>query len=54
MDFNEKTLSSETIYNGKVINLEKLTVQLPNGKEATREVVRHPGAAMVVPITEAG
>ena len=54
MDFNEKTLSSETIYNGKILRLEKLTVLLPNGKEAEREVVRHSGAALIIPITEEG
>lgn len=54
MDFNEKTLKSETRYKGKVVNLDILTVELPNGRESIREVVRHPGAAMVVPIAEDG
>ncbi len=54
MELEESTVSSETIYKGKIINVEKLIVQLPNGKLTTREVVRHPGAAMVVPITDDG
>ena len=46
MDFKEKTLSTENIYNGKVVHLDKETVKLPNGKEAVREVIRHHGSRM--------
>ncbi|TCP59574.1 ADP-ribose pyrophosphatase [Tumebacillus sp. BK434] len=48
----EKTLSSKTIYEGKIIDLTVQTVQLPNGKEAQREVVLHPGAVTVLAITD--
>lgn len=48
----EKQLNSETIYEGKVITLTVQTVELPNGKEAKREVVLHPGAVTVLAITE--
>ena len=54
MNYEEKTLSAEHIYNGKVIKLDLLTVELPNGKEATREVVLHPGASAVIPISSNG
>lgn len=54
MNFNEKTTSTENIYKGKIISLDRLTIQLPNGKPATRDIVRHPGASMVVPITDDG
>ncbi|PWK14520.1 NUDIX domain-containing protein [Tumebacillus permanentifrigoris] len=47
----EKQLNSETIYEGKVITLTVQTVELPNGKQAKREVVLHPGAVTVLAIT---
>ena len=50
----EEKISSEEIYHGKVVHLFRDTVRLPNGKSATREVLRHPGAAAVVPVTEEG
>jgi len=50
MDFFEKTLSIEKIYKGRIIDFENLTVELPDGMIAQREIVRHPGASMVVPI----
>ena len=48
----EEPVSSEEIYHGKVVHLFKDTVRLPNGKNATREVMRHIGAAAVVALTE--
>ncbi|GMA52454.1 ADP-ribose diphosphatase [Alicyclobacillus contaminans] len=44
----ERTVSTERIFSGKIVTLEKLTVMLPNGKTATREVIRHPGAVAVL------
>lgn len=52
--FEEKKLSSKSIFDGNIISLTVDTVSLPNGCEATREVVRHPGAVCVVPVTEDG
>ena len=49
--FFEKTLSSQTVYEGKIVHLYKDTVLLPNGKEGIREHIRHVGAACVVPLT---
>lgn len=51
-DFTEKTLSSETIYNGKIINVQLDEVELPNGKTSKRELVYHPGAVAVIALTE--
>lgn len=45
---------SEEIFNGKILHLFKDTIELPNGKEATREVIRHVGAVAVVPVTDDG
>lgn len=44
----EKKLSSQTLYNGKVLNLRLDEVELPNGNKAKREVVEYSGAVAVV------
>ncbi len=48
----EKCLVQEVIFEGKIIRVQKDTVLLPNGQEATREVVHHPGAVAVVALKE--
>ncbi len=50
----EKTLSKEDIFNGRVINLHVETIKLPDGKEATREIVTHPGGVSVLPVDDDG
>lgn len=40
----------ELIYDGKIVRLNIENVMLPNGVEATFEVVRHPGSVAIVPI----
>ncbi len=52
MNLIEKTLSSELIYDGKIINVRRDTVELPNGKNAFREVVSHPGGVCIVAIDD--
>lgn len=48
----EKTLSTEQIFNGKVVSLQVDEVELPNGKRAKREIIKHPGAVAIIAITE--
>ncbi|MBD1372978.1 NUDIX hydrolase [Hazenella sp. IB182357] len=50
--FEEKTITTESIYSGKVVHLQIDEVLLPNGKKSKREIVKHPGAVGVVAITE--
>ena len=50
----EIPFSSETIYDGKILHVERWQVTCPNGKAATREIVVHKGAAAVVPVFEDG
>lgn len=54
MIVHEKTLKSKKIYEGKMIDLRVDTVELPGAKHATREIVEHPGAVAIIPITEEG
>lgn len=51
---HETKLSSELIYDGKVVHLYRDAVRLPNGHESIREVVRHVGAVCVLPLFEDG
>lgn len=44
----------KNIYRGKVVTLNLETVKLPNGVTAELEVIRHPGAAAIVPIKDDG
>lgn len=48
----ETTIKSDKIYQGKIINLRVDTVELPDQKYSKREIVEHPGAVAVIPITE--
>ncbi|MCQ2450969.1 MAG: NUDIX hydrolase, partial [Clostridia bacterium] len=48
MNLEEKTVKSETLFNGNVIDLVLDTVTLPNGETATREVVKHRGGVCVI------
>lgn len=44
----------KNIYTGRVVTLNLDTVRLPNGRTVELEVVRHPGAAAVVPMKDTG
>lgn len=48
MDFTEKTLNVRKIYEGKILDLEEVEVQLPDGKSSKREIVRHNGAVAII------
>ncbi len=48
MDFKEKTVSQNFIYKGKILNLRKDDITLPDGNSAIREVVEHSGGSCVV------
>ncbi len=52
MHLEEKTVSSETVYTGRIFNVTKDTVTLENEKEAQRDVVHHSGGVTVIPLTE--
>ena len=45
--------NSESIYRGKVIDLNLERVKLPNGFIAELEIIHHPGAAAIVPFIDA-
>jgi ADP-ribose pyrophosphatase len=45
-------VSSRRIYNGRVVNLDIDTVRFPNGSTGELEMIRHSGAAAVVPFLD--
>lgn len=44
----EEKISSELVYEGKILNLRVDTVRLPNGNQSKREVVEYEGAVGIV------
>jgi len=50
----EETITSERIYSGRVVTLDVDQVRLPEGGRSLREVVRHPGAAVILPVLDDG
>lgn len=54
MELTEKTLHSEKIFDGRILHIRRDTVELPNGTQATREVVDHPGGVCVLALDGEG
>lgn len=52
MVFEEKTVSSEEKFRGRIIQVTVDQVSMPDGSLATRELVAHPGGVGVVALTE--
>ena len=52
MNFDEKTLKVNEIYNGKIINVHVDDIELPNGEKAIREIVEHSGGVCVAALTD--
>ncbi len=50
----EKTISQKYHFEGKILSLREDIVQLPNGREATREVCEHCDGVAVLPIKKNG
>lgn len=50
----EKTINTVEAFIGRFLRVHRDQVQLPDGKMAYREYIKHPGAAMVIPVLEDG
>ena len=44
----ERKLNSKTVFEGRIVTVQHDTVELENGNQAFREVIRHPGAVAVL------
>lgn len=45
---HEETISTRTVFQGRALTLDVVDVQLPDGRESVREIIRHPGAAVIL------
>lgn len=48
MEFMEKTINSELIFDGRVVKLYKDSVELSTGQKTFREVVKHSGGVVIL------
>ncbi len=48
----ETWISRKTVYDGKLLRLDRGTVRIEDGREAQREVIVHPGGVAIVPVIE--
>ncbi len=51
MDMREKKISSEIMFDGKILRVERDKVLCPNGNESFREIIRHNGGAAILCVT---
>lgn len=54
MELTEKQISSELLYQGKILRLTRDEVELCDGRRALREVVHHSGGVSVLPVDDEG
>ena len=47
-NLTEKTLATERKYTGKIISVDLLDIELPDGRKAKREVIRHGNAVAIL------
>jgi ADP-ribose pyrophosphatase len=45
----ETRIASEDVFDGRLLHIKRDTVRMPDGAQAMREFVVHPGAAMIIP-----
>lgn len=52
MPFEEKTVKSEKIFDGKIVKLRVDNVELPNRTYARREIIEHANSVAVIPFKD--
>jgi ADP-ribose pyrophosphatase len=50
----EQVMTEDTVWQGRIFDVNRLRVRLPDDREALRDVVRHPGAVGIVALTDDG
>ena len=53
-ELEEVPVTEDVVFNGRIFNVNRLRVTLPDGREAIRDVVRHPGAVAILALTDDG
>jgi ADP-ribose pyrophosphatase len=54
IDLTETPLSSETVFQGRLMHVKRDRVRLPDGGESSREYIVHPGAVVILPVFDNG
>ena len=52
MNFEEKTLSSECVYDGKIMKVCRDDVEIATGKKSFREIVNHSGGVVIAALKD--
>ena len=50
----ESKVDGELVYEGHFLKVQRDVIRLPDGKQAAREFIRHPGAVVILPLFEDG
>ena len=50
----ERRLSGQQVYSGALLDVRRDRVRLPDGGEAVREYIVHPGAVLMIPVRDDG
>ena len=53
-DLREQQLESEQVFDGVLLKVFRDQVNLPDGRQSVREYIRHPGAAVMIPVLDSG
>lgn len=50
----EAQLTTEKVWTGRLLDVRRDTVRLPDGSEGVREYIIHPGAVVIIPVADDG
>ena len=53
-DLTEQTIRGEWVFRGKLLQVRRDLVRLPDGASTEREYIEHPGAVMIIPLLPTG
>jgi ADP-ribose pyrophosphatase len=53
-DLTEQTIRGEWVFRGKLLQVRRDLVRLPDGASTEREYIEHPGAVMIIPLLDTG
>ena len=54
LHLKESHVAGELAYDGPFLKVQRDTVRLPDGKNTTREYIKHPGAVVILPLFDDG
>lgn len=53
-EIEETILDSERAYDGSFLHVDRVAIELPNGRQTVHEVIRHPGAVAIIALDGEG